>query len=209
MDFPPNTDKQRELEARSEKKVEQVITTPVVIKEPGIGRKLKTIFFGGEFKSAGQFVVSDIILPTLRNMFVDSVSGAAQRVAWGDSMRNRNRRPEMRSRITYNAAPPQTQRPYSAILPNQAPRYPSVRPVNHREANDILIVSREEANLVLERLIDIVDKYEVASLADLYDLIGQPSSPIDNKWGWTYLNTAEIRQTRNGYLLELPPMEEL
>lgn len=209
MDFPPNTDRQKELEARPEKKIEQVVMTSVVVKEKGIGRKIKRIFFGGEFKAAGQFVVSDVILPTLRNMFVDSVSGAAQRVAWGDSARNRNRRPEMRSRVTYNTSPP---RPYSSILPGQPPRYsssPSMRPVNHREANDFLFAQREDANLALERLIDIVDKYEVASLADLYDLIGQPSSPIDNKWGWTYLNNAEIRQTRSGWLLELPPMEEL
>ena len=208
MEFPPNTDKQKEAGVRPEKNIVQVVSSPVVIKEKGIGKKFKTIFFGGDFKNAGQYVVSDILLPALRNMFVDSVSGAAERVAWGESMRNRGRRPQMGGRTTYNAIP---SRPFqSTMLPGQPPRLPgSARMVNRREANDILIVSREEANLVLERLIDIVDKYEVASLADLYDLLGQPSTPIDNKWGWTFLNTAEIRQVRNGYLLELPPMEEL
>jgi len=62
---------------------------------------------------------------------------------------------------------------------------------------------------VVERLIDILDKYEVVSLADLYDLLGLPTSPIDNKWGWTVLKQVEIRQTREGYLIELPPLEEI
>ena len=73
----------------------------------------------------------------------------------------------------------------------------------------MILASREEAELVLERLLDIISKYEVASLADLYDLTGLPSSHVDNKWGWTYLNNTEIRQVRDGYLLDLPPLEEI
>ena len=44
---------------------------------------------------------------------------------------------------------------------------------------------------------------------DLYDLTGLPSAHVDNKWGWTYLTNTEIRQIRDGYLLDLPPMEEI
>jgi len=208
MEYTGNTDKSKD-EPRGEKKIEQVVTSPVIIKEKGIGRKLKTIFFGGEFKSAGRYILADVLLPSMRDTFVNMASRGAERMVYGESFNNRGRRPQMGSRTTYNA-PPQMGRPYqSTMLPGQPPRYPSIRPANHREANDILIVSREEANLVLERLIDIVEKYEVASLADLYDLLGQPSSPIDNKWGWTFLNAAEVRQVKNGWLLELPPMEEL
>jgi hypothetical protein len=91
-------------------------------------------------------------------------------------------------------------------IPDQGPR--SIR-VNRRDANDIILTSREEAELVIERLIDIIDKYDVASLADLNDLLGLPTSHVDNKWGWTYLNNVEIRQIRNGYLIDLPSLEEI
>jgi hypothetical protein len=78
-----------------------------------------------------------------------------------------------------------------------------------RESNDLVFASRPEAELVVERLIDIIDKYDVASLADLYDLVGLPTAHTDNKWGWTYLNNVEIRQIRDGYLVDLPALEAI
>ena len=69
------------------------------------------------------------------------------------------------------------------------------------------MAERDDAELFVERLIDIIEKYEVASLADLYDLLGWASSHVDNKWGWTYLSNVEVRQVRDGYLIDLPPFE--
>ncbi len=81
--------------------------------------------------------------------------------------------------------------------------------INFRDSNEYLIETREEAHDVLERMIDIIDKYDVASQADLLVMLGQIVSPIDNKWGWTHLHNAEVRQVRNGYMLQMPPMEEI
>jgi len=63
--------------------------------------------------------------------------------------------------------------------------------------------------MVVERLTDVVDMYEVVSVADMYDLLGLPSTPIDNKWGWTHLPNIEVRQTRDGYKISMPPVEEI
>jgi hypothetical protein len=73
----------------------------------------------------------------------------------------------------------------------------------------VIVGTREEAELVIERLIDVLDKYDVVSLAALYELLGLETSYIDNKWGWTNLSSAQVRQIRQGYLLELPPLEEI
>lgn len=205
-DYQGNSHKQREAkEVSDEKNVEKVVTGVVVVTPPSLGKKIKGIFFGGEFRSAKHYILADVLLPAARNALFDTITKGTERVVFGESAMSRTRRPEMRSRVQYGQM---HNRPYqSAMLPGQPPRNP-VR-MNYREANDILITSREEANLVLERMVDIVDKYEVASLGDLHDLLGLPSAAIDNKWGWTFLNNAEVRQVRNGYMLELPPMEEI
>jgi len=75
--------------------------------------------------------------------------------------------------------------------------------------SQIYLVSRDEADLVVERMLDILDKYDVVSVADLNDLLGLPTSPIDNKWGWAILGRVEIRQTRDGYLIDLPAPEPI
>jgi len=58
-------------------------------------------------------------------------------------------------------------------------------------------------------MIEIIDQYDFASVADYYDLLGLETTPIDNKWGWTYLNNVQVRQVRQGYVIDLPPAEEL
>jgi hypothetical protein len=206
MDYQGNSHKQRETkEVIEDKVVTKIVTSEVVVTPPGIGKKIKGIFFGGEFRSAKGYIIADVLLPAARNALYDSISEGTKRLIFGESADRRGRRPEMRSRVQYGSM---YNRPYqSTMLPGQPPRNP-VR-MNYRESSDILITSREEANDVLERMVDIVDKYEVVSLADLLVMLGRPVSAIDHKWGWTYLNTAEVRQVRNGYMLEMPPMEEI
>ncbi len=56
---------------------------------------------------------------------------------------------------------------------------------------------------------DIIETYEVASVADLQDLVGLPSSHVDNKWGWINLHDVQIRQIREGYVIDLPQAEPM
>lgn len=186
------------------KVIEQVTTGAVVVKKPSLGQKLKTVFFGGDSKSAARYIAGDVVLPAVRSLIVDAVTKGAERLVWGEGARTM-RRPsgyDYRSRVQYNS-PLVRQDPRMPRLPDQGPR------VGRREPSDLVLASREEAELVLERLIDILDKYETVSMADLFDLTGLPSSHVDNKWGWTNLNTTEVRQVREGFLLSLPPAEEI
>ena len=210
MEYQNNSRRKREEDGATppEKKVmEKIVVGEVVIKPPGFGRKLKGIFFGGEFRTAARGVVSDVLLPAARNVIVEATTKGIERVVFGDSPVNRGRRPEMRSRIQYHTPfnrPFQTQ---SSMLPGQPPHF--ANRVATKESNSILIASRNDADNVLTTLVECVAQYGVVSLADLYELLGKPVAAVDHNWGWTYLNTAEIRQVRDGWMLELPPMEEI
>lgn len=211
MDYQGNTnkDKSKKVE-RPEKAIEKIVTGEVVVRKKSFGQRFKGIFFGGDFKTAATYVAADVLLPSLRNMLADATKGAVDRVIYGESAyTRRGRAPEYRPRVQYNNPinrATRDPRELSARLPDQPP-HPYRQ--NRHEASEIILASREEAELVLERLIDIVDKYDTASLADLYDLVGLKSDHVDNKWGWTFLNTAQVIQLREGYLLELPPLEVL
>jgi hypothetical protein len=56
---------------------------------------------------------------------------------------------------------------------------------------------------------DIIDKYDVVSIADLYQMCGLPSTYIDNEWGLSSLQYIDVRQTREGYIIDLPAAEAL
>lgn len=73
--------------------------------------------------------------------------------------------------------------------------------------NDIVIQYRPEAEEVVSRMFDLLERYGSVEVADLYELTGIASSHTDHKWGWTDLRGARVRPIRggkDGYLLELP-----
>ncbi len=61
--------------------------------------------------------------------------------------------------------------------------------------------SREKADLVLERMNDIIETYKIAFVEDLNNLVGLPATHVDNKWGWVCLDKVQVRQTREGYFI--------
>lgn len=75
------------------------------------------------------------------------------------------------------------------------------------EYQNVVLSSMEDAKRVLEALVDIINKFDVATSTDLYDLVGLPSKYVDSKWGWTNLNNVKIKQIKDGYVLDLPPLE--
>jgi len=199
-DYQSNSHKSREATKKTEgKKIEPVVTGEVSLKKKSLGQKFKGVFFGGEFKSAVRYVTADVFLPAIRTLLVDATTKGVERVVYGETV-TRRRPPQYGPRIQYNTPVRR------GVLPDQA--RPIARQVRHN-TNDVVLSSRDEANTVLERLIDIIDKYEVASFADLLELCGLPTSHVDQKWGWTNLNHAEVRQVRDGYMLDLPPAEEI
>lgn len=206
MDYQSNSRKSQEKKDTKEKKVEKVVSGEVIKKPKSNSKKFKDIFFGGDFNGVMRYLAGDVLLPALRNMIVDASTKGIERLIYGESY-SRRRPPDFRSRVQYHNPLVRREDPRTrAYLPDQPP-YP-FRP-NKQQVDQIIIASREEAEVVLERLADIISTYEVASLADLNELLGLPSAHVDNKWGWMHINGASVRQVRDGYLIELPPMEPL
>lgn len=208
VDYQGNTNKGKE--PKPEKVIEKVVTGEVIQKPKSLGRRFKTVFLGGDFRAASGYVVADVIFPAIRSVVFDSISKGAERVIFGDSVR-RTRPPEYRPTVRYDnpmnrSWPPTDPRYRNPNLPDQ----PSARwRQTRRNSNDIIVQTRQEAELIVERLIDCIDQYQVASQADLWDLLGWETSPIQNKWGWTYLHNVEIRSTPEGFLIDLPQLEAL
>lgn len=212
MDYQSNSRKDRE--PKEEKRVEKVVVSEVIQKPVSVGFKLKNIFLGDNLKTTSAYVVNDIFWPQTRLLFFDIiVEGLRNMVFSRGAMprRNYDRSYQQQMRISYdNPIRPDFRdgREYRdararSYPPDQAGR--RIRP----EPSEIIIASKEEAEEVLERMIDLIQTYESVSLADYYDMLGLASSPVDNKWGWLYLNKAKVNQTREGYVIDLPRMEVL
>lgn len=187
------------------KKVERVVTTEVVVPKKSLGRKIKDLFIEADFKSVIRYVAADILIPSARDMIVKASTQGIERAIYGDDPRRRRPMYGPMSngpRVTYN-------NPINRTGQLAPPRSPVLGSRTRHATSDILLSSRAEAELVLERLNDLIDTYEVASLHDLHELVGLPTNHVDNSWGWVFLGDTQIRQNRDGYLLDLPPAEPI
>jgi len=69
---------------------------------------------------------------------------------------------------------------------------------------------KEDAEKVLKALREIVDTFGAATVQDLHDLCGMPSTYSDQKKGWTSVNSARISITDDDtVLLTLSQAENL
>lgn len=207
MDYGSNSKKEKiEAETKPEKKLGRVVTGEVLIKKKGVGSKFKDLFIMADARSVMSYVVAEVLLPAARNMVVDGASEAVKRMMYGNqAMRGRGQG----TRVTYNNYSNPINRGYRDVTSRQAPT-PTTSPRTQRAIReDFILSTREEAETVLERMNDCIDSYEIVSVADFNELVGYPSSHVDNKWGWSYLGDVQIRQIREGYLLDLPPAEPI
>lgn len=209
-DYTGNSKREKEglgKDRPQKKKVEKVVSGEVVVQKKSFGRKVRDLFVEADLRGVSRYVISDILIPSLRNMIVDASTKGIERVMYGASDPRRRYLPGQGPRITYST--PVQRHPGWPIPAGAGPRQaPALQagPRMSRQARDdvVILATRSEAELVLERLGDIIDKFEVASVGDLHDLLGLPQTHVDQKWGWTYVGDASIRQVREGYLLDLP-----
>ena len=184
-----------------EKKTEKVISGEVIRRKKGPFSKFKETFTGEDASSVGTYLVFEVFVPAIKNTVSDAVSQGIERLLFGDSRgRSSNSGSRSTSYTPYN-------RMYRGRESDQRPRSISPRGRSNHSFDEIILDSRGEAEEVLDKLSDLVREFGVATVSDLYDLVGISREHTDDKWGWTNLRSASVRRVREGCLLDLPPTE--
>lgn len=71
------------------------------------------------------------------------------------------------------------------------------------DPRNIIMASRADGQRVVDELYARIANYGNASLADLYDLIDQPSDFIDNDWGWKDPRDIGLKKVPRGWLIDV------
>lgn len=210
-EFPSNSRSTPNKKAPSakveEKKVEKVVTGKVVQRKKRLGTKFKETFISGaDSKSVLEYVMFDILVPAAKDMVVDATQAGLERKFYGET-RSMGRRGYSRggpvghtayNRIGSASVIRSTGRDESRREP------PSRRARAKHDFGEIILESRVEAVNVLDTLYELLSKFEVVTVSDLYDALDIESAFTDNRWGWEDLQGSDIQRVRDGYLLVLP-----
>jgi hypothetical protein len=205
-DFPSNSDASRNQP--EDKKIERVISGEARRKKPSIGKRFKDTFIAGTVRSTVSYVALDVLLPMAKDTVVEVVEQGITKLIFGDGRRRRGSMPPPSGPTGYINYSRYSSGPMGDRM-SSASRAMSRRARAAHDFDEIVLDSRTEAEEVIDRLYDLVSRYESASVADLYELVGLGSSHTDHKWGWTDLRGAGVSRIRDGYLLDLPDPDPL
>lgn len=199
------TPKSSEDEKSEPKKVEKVIQGDAVRRKKPLHKKFTDVFINEDAQSVGDYILKDVILPATQNVILDAVTQGLERMLFGDS---RGRIGASRSRSTYTSYNRYSAPQRSVMKPREDiyrdPRELSPRARANHDFDEIILETKAEAEEVLDGLYSLLSEYNLATVADLYELVGQHSDPVDRNWGWVDLRGSYISRVRGGYLLDLP-----
>lgn len=211
--FPSNTRPDRvvkpESERKPEKKMERVVEGEVVRRKKPLGKRFKELFTPQDARGVFEHVILDELVPGLKDIIVNAGQLALERMFFPD-IRSSSRRGAPRgsrsgSHFAYDRVSSSSRSRYA----EEPRRSMSRRNRASHNFDEIIIPDRFEAQETLDNMYHKLERYEVVTVADLYDLVGITGSYTDDKWGWYDLRGAGISRTHAGYLIDLPRPEPL
>lgn len=204
--FPSNSQQRAKPEVKPEReKIEQIITSGVTQRKRPLGKRFMETFVGGDAKGTLFYVLGEILVPAAKDMVADAVTQGFERMIFGESRSGGRRSSRSSSNyVSYNRMSGGSRIPINN-RDREEPRSMSRRARANHEFDEIILATRAEGEEVIERLDGLIEQYEVATVADLYNLLGITAAYTDGKWGWDDLRDARVERVRSGgYLLDLP-----
>lgn len=161
-------------------KVEQVTTAKVV--------SPKKSFWSDVLKP----FIFDTVLPIVKPLYHEGVRRIVDEIMDRvlDDAQPLQRQPQQRSNTPYHS--------YSRSTTKAR------KPVGNNRVANIVLTDRREVSNIIDKLQDIIDQYEVATVADLYTLVGLPSKYVDNDWGWSDIGSPRTVRVDGGFQIVLP-----
>lgn len=188
-EYKPNSHRFREGDQNSltEKNIDKVVVGPVKSRKKNKVRKLADVFISDDIENVKDYILMDILVPEIKKAISDIVTNGVNMLLYPDGKKNHKS-----SKVSYRSYYDRERQRRSA---RSGPAY---------NYDDIILDSRGEAEDVLLRMDEIISKYGVASVGDLYDLVGIDGNFTDNKYGWTDIRNARAVRIKEGYLLKMP-----
>lgn len=187
-EYKSNSHKSKE--EKSEKKVEKIISGTAKSKKKNEIRKFADVFISEDVENVKSYILQDIIVPAIKKAISDVVTNGIDMILYGETGKTKK---STSSRVSYRDYYDSSDRRNSYSSPRRTYSY-----------DDIILDNRGEAEEVLIRMDELIEAYGVASVGDLYDLVGISGDYTDNKYGWTNLRNAQAVRVKDGYLLKMP-----
>lgn len=192
--YKPNShlskNKEKETEVKKEK-LEKIVTGKVKAKKKNT---FLSLFLSEDVTDVKSYIINEVLIPTTKRAISDIVTNGIDMLLGFDTTKKRGK--TNASRVSY--------RDYYDRDDRGRDNDRSRARTTGYSYDDIILESIREAEMVLDKLDEILEIYGLVSVADLYDIVGVTGNYTDNKYGWTDLRSATYSRVRDGYILKMP-----
>lgn len=196
MDYASNSIKSRAKKAEITVEQPKKEIKKIASAKPKKKSKLEN-FFGNDMKTIIDYIGKEVIIPAAKKMLVDAGCDAISMLFYGDT----NHSAKRPSNYGYGSGVGVNYTRFSST------RGESIRPTarySNVVCDDIILQSKDEANMVIDSLCEVIETYGWVSVADMHEMVGMPVGYTEHKYGWNSLRTADIIAVREGYMIRFP-----
>lgn len=198
------TPKSKVIEPKKKEResLKPVIKGDVIIKKPSVFKRISESLFGEGLKSAGSYILQDVLRPAIQDLIVDTITEGAHKAIYGVN----DPLPRRRGRRTNQYGTPgySTQTPYYSSFNQPSRTAPQQEPLMRNGLQTIILTSKIDAEEVLMAMFERLEGYGFVSVLDYYELCQAPHNYTDDNFGWDDLSDASTVRVHNGYMVKLP-----
>ena len=192
--YQPNSHKFKEeqRDTNDKKELKKVVTDGTAkVKKKSEARKLLDVFVSEDIPNIKQFVIMDVIVPTIKKTIVDVV----ETIFLGGPS-NHRRSSNTTDKISY--------RNYYERKDDGGRYYNNSRSTSGFDYDDIIFPSRGVADAMIDEMSNVIERYGFVSVGDMYDMAELSAPYTSYKYGWHSVRDAEIVRVAEGYVIKMP-----
>ena len=185
-----------------------------IITKP-LSERFSETFFGGTVKEAKSYALHNYIIPGIKDLVYESITGALDRLIHGDSAGYygyKSNKAPWNSGVTIYTPGSYTNYGTGGT---KASNIMGSESGSSRTPNLIAFDRKADAEECLQRMRDYISQYQSCTVERYYDLANdyvkgaaKLISFTDSYYGWTNLSVARVRPYQGGrHIIQLPPTE--
>lgn len=189
------------------KEVTQVTMKKGELQKKSLGKKFAEVFLAEDLSTVKKYLMSDVIIPTIKYAIVDGIQQSIALLVLGDARQRVNpgvirNGGQNNGKIDFGSFSRKPDSSSSAAVN-------STRRRDRLDFDDIKLCTRAEAQLVKNTIEEIIEEYGSASVAEYCQACGITPEHTYENWGWTDFSTAKIVPYRGEFVIQVPPVIDI
>lgn len=184
----------QEFEEDPAVKQKALVSHPGTIKKPSLAARFARAFIAEDVTDVKSYILSEVVVPAVKDTIVDVATTFIERLMFGGGGGYSHKRSSIPSKVSYQSYYDKPAQRKASLF------YSDARSSDER----VLLDSRKDAEIVLDKMGDVIDRYGTVSVADYYEFVGVPSEFTDNKYGWSDISSARVCRDGRQYYIDLP-----